>query len=276
MHLDANYETFTEFHKKLRVNEAVNALASISTSFESVDVQHYSESFSKWRDTQSIPFYVPTIDSKQLAHLTKEKPVKTPTILPNTAEVPKKLESISFLDSKQFKYTLGIKSNEHLQGMNVFPYIDGLVNGNNVELEKSKATSGNGLLMYCGGPISSLTISPRADASGKEILAVSTFPDEINLFLPDSPSSYIQFWSFSSDLKSPAECKLLLEVPHCTILSMEWCPTLVNHKDKCLKTRQSKGQKSNNTCLGLLAVATDKGVVFVYRLEKVINYNNIF
>lgn len=238
---------------------------------------------SRWRETQSIPFHVPTIDSKQLAHLTKEKPIKSPTLLPDTAEVPKKLESLRFLDSKHFKYTLGIKTNEYLQGMNIFPYVDGLISGNSVKLEKSKSTSGNGVVMNCGGPISSLSICPRADISGllfiykeslslfnikgKEVVAVSTFPDEIKLFLPESPSNYIQLWSFSSDLKSAAECRLLLEVPRCTVISMEWCPTLVEHKDKCFKTRQSKGQKGNSTCLGLLAVSTDKGVVFIYRFR---------
>lgn len=93
-----------------------------------------------------------------------------------------------------------------------------------------------------------------------EILAVSTFADEINLFLPDSPSNYIQLWTFDPALKSNPECSVLLETPRCTVLALSWCPVLVDHPDKCLKSR-----KKNDRCLGLLAAATDKGVVFIYR-----------
>jgi hypothetical protein len=105
---------------------------------------------------------------------------------------------------------------------------------------------------------------------GKEILAVTTFADEIKLLLNDNSSSYIQFWVIDSSLN--AECLLLLEVPRCAVISMAWCPVLTNHPDKCFKSRSSRSQKTTNDCLGLLAVATDKGNVFIYRHTLCINH----
>lgn len=121
----------------------------------------------RWCDSQSIPFHIPRVTDKQLAHLVNEKATKTPEKLPHIGEnVPQNLETIKFLNSKHFNYTLGTKTNPMLQGMNVSQYIEGLINGNPPKMSASKETSGNGVTMFCGGPISALAICPRTDATG--------------------------------------------------------------------------------------------------------------
>ncbi|KAI6183251.1 hypothetical protein M3Y97_00469200 [Aphelenchoides bicaudatus] len=264
-YLNAAYAAFTTFYKQIHVNSVVSNLVAQSSSFELVE--NPSEALGRWRGTRSVSYCLPVAEPKDLAHLAKEKPIR-PKPMPCVGDEPKKTENIKFLSSSLFQYYCGIKTNAVLKGMNVRSYVESLKNGESATLEESKTAKGTGIAMFCGGPISSLAICPRADNSGKEVLAVSTFPHEVTLFLPDSPSSYVQLWSFDSSLELNADCDILLEIPNCTVLSMAWCPVLVNHPDKCFKTRLSRGQKSSNDGLGLLAVATDKGVVFIYSIPR--------
>lgn len=98
------------------------------------------------------------------------------------------------------------------------------------------------------------------------MIAIATFAHEVDFYLPDRPSTYIQLWSFPSDLNTAAKCTVLLEIPKSTVLSMAWCPLITDSKNSFFKG--SDAAKTNKECLGLLAVSTDKGAVYIYRWLK--------
>lgn len=121
----------------------------------------------RWRDTHSIPYCLRTIQAKDLAHLSKEKVIKKPKLIPQTADEVENLEKIKFLESKCFNYQRSIKINPLYQGKNVHKFIESLIHDDAAFLDDSKVTQGSGLAMFCGGPISALAFCPRTDSSGK-------------------------------------------------------------------------------------------------------------
>jgi hypothetical protein len=120
----------------------------------------------RWRETHSIPYSLCSVEAKELAHLAKEKVIKKPKPMPQTADEPANLENIKFLESKHFQYRRNFKSNPLLQGRNVHGFIESLVN-DNPDLMDSKVTLGSGIAMFCGGPLSALAFCPRTDSLGK-------------------------------------------------------------------------------------------------------------
>lgn len=98
----------------------------------------------------------------------------------------------------------------------------------------------DGVLLNCGGPIAATAWCPRpATVDGDELLAVSTFTDEVDLMLPHDAAdktTFIQLWTIPAErdvagtlmptAERRARCRMLLEVRQATVLDLVWCPLL--------------------------------------------------
>ncbi|KAI6212891.1 hypothetical protein M3Y94_00083100 [Aphelenchoides besseyi] len=265
-YLNEAYASFTDFFKRNIESSAVHGLCAQSTEFESTDGS--SLSVNRWRNSKSIPLNFRLVQNADLKSLENKKLKSTrSTIEPKALNVPNPndLCSINFLQSHNFGYTTSCKKPPIFAGVHVATQMANLKSKVKTSPKSTGIYETHGLAMFCGGPISALAMCPQCDSNGDEVVAVSTFADEVNLMAPplDRESTHVQFWSLPKPIDGKAaKCRFLLEIPYATVTSLAWCPLL-------LDSGSGVSVRDDDTdCLGLLAVATTRGSVLIFRLSR--------
>ncbi|KAI6199060.1 hypothetical protein M3Y96_00586500 [Aphelenchoides besseyi] len=265
-YLNETYASFTDFFKRNIESSAVHGLCAKSTEFETTDGS--SLSVNRWRNSKSIPLKFRTVQNSDLKSLENKKLKNTrSTIEPKAlhAPNPNDLCSVNFLQSQSFGYTTSCKKPPIFAGVHVATQMANLKSKIKTSPKSTGTYETHGLAMFCGGPISALAMCPKRDSNGDEVVAISTFSDEVNLMAPpfDRESTHVQFWSLPKPTDDrTAKCRFLLEIPYATVTALSWCPLLLD-SESGISTRDY-----DTDCLGLLAVSTTRGSVLIFRLPR--------
>ncbi|TKR59984.1 hypothetical protein L596_029584 [Steinernema carpocapsae] len=186
------------------------------------------------------------LDSSLVENESEASPSPAPPVVNDPT--PGELTHLKLFESKAFKYSIEQQKT--------------LCNTSRVSPHRTEDVDIEGEALYIGGPVSALAVCPRKLDEAREVVAVTTFPDDDMLIphynhRPENPLDRVQFYTYEPAKPGNARLWFLLEARHGYVLDMAWCPL-----------REMATEEDERDILGYLAVASSLGVIAIYCIPK--------